>query len=171
MSLLNNLQTRIVECMRCGLTHERDILKTVIGEAQLNSSRTNKPITDDDIIAVLKKSKQNVEQTMVDMETNATNTGVPVHACALMVKQVEITIYNAHLPQYMSVDAIWDTLTAATFDQTEVGVVVKLTSIIKDAKSDGQATGVAMKYLKANNYAVQGQDVTEAIKMIRAKVT
>lgn len=163
---------RIVECMRCGATHERDILKTVIGEAQLNSSRANKPITDDDVIAVLKKSKQNVEQTMVDMETNATNTGVPVHACALMVKQAEITIYNEHLPKYMSVDTIWDALTAAKFDQTKDGVVVqtKLTSVIKDAKSDGQATGIAMKYLKTNNYAVQGHDVTEAVKIIRAKV-
>ena len=44
MSLLSNIQNRITECMRSGATHERDILKTVIGEAQLNASPPSKAI-------------------------------------------------------------------------------------------------------------------------------
>jgi uncharacterized protein YqeY len=40
---------------------------------------------------------------------------------------------------------------------------------IKTAKSDGQATGEAMKYLKGQSAEVQGQDVQAAVKEIRGE--
>ena len=38
---------------------------------------------------------------------------------------------------------------------------------IKGAKSDGQATGVAMKHLKASGAVFEGNDVAAAVKQIR----
>jgi uncharacterized protein YqeY len=49
-------------------------------------------------------------------------------------------------------------------------VAAQLASVaqqIKDAKSEGQATGVAMKHLKAGGASVDGTIVAEAVKKIR----
>jgi hypothetical protein len=49
-------------------------------------------------------------------------------------------------------------------------IVEKLGSVAADvraAKNDGQATGVAMKHLKSMGTAVQGNDVTAAVKKMR----
>ena len=39
---------------------------------------------------------------------------------------------------------------------------------VRGAKNDGQATGVAMKHLKAAGAAVTGQDVAQAVKALRS---
>jgi hypothetical protein len=39
---------------------------------------------------------------------------------------------------------------------------------IRNAKNDGQATGVAMKHLKGQSLPVQGQDVSAAVRQIRS---
>ena len=58
------------------------------------------------------------------------------------------------LPRTMSVDD----LVAALGAQAEA---------IRAAKSDGQATGVAMKHLKTTGGAFEGNDVAAAVKKIR----
>ena len=66
----------------------------------------------------------------------------------------EIAILKSVLPQTLDPDAI-------------VQALQPLRSEIMDAKSDGQATGVAMKHLKAKGQKAQGQDVAIAVQNIR----
>ena len=51
------------------------------------------------------------------------------------------------------------------------GIVALLEPVrdaIRAAANDGQATGVAMKHLKTTGAAVQGKDVGDAVRRIRA---
>ena len=67
----------------------------------------------------------------------------------------ENRVLDALLPKRLDVDAI-------------VAALQPVAAEIKAAKSEGQATGVAMKHLKASGSTVGGKDVQEAVKKIRA---
>jgi uncharacterized protein YqeY len=134
------IRNRIKDCMKQGLSEERDILKTVLGEAQ----SINLNPTDVEVLRVLKKSKQGCIETLplVKGEKKAT-------------VQREIDLYNQFLPTNLSVDEI----------KTQLENVI---DPIKNAKSDGQATGVAMGFLKKNKMAVDGKEVAEVVKELRS---
>ena len=155
MSLYNDIKLRINVCQKSGESHERDTLRTVIGEAQLNASRKGQgSVSDEDLLAVLKKSKQNIEETIIKLENSygATDRLVPD------IWHIEIAIYNKFLPQYMTIDEMVKRINEYPMDA--------YTPIV-NAKSDGQATGVAMKFFKEHRLSVQGQDVTVVVKKIR----
>jgi hypothetical protein len=71
------------------------------------------------------------------------------------VLEREITFLKSILPETLDADAIVRALAPVRED-------------IVNAKSDGQATGVAMKHLKSQSLNVQGQDVSVAVKQIRS---
>ena len=68
--------------------------------------------------------------------------------------EAEIAVLDALLPQTLSVDEIVSALEAIKPDVTDAG-------------NDGQATGVAMKHLKASGASVDGKDVAAAVKQMR----
>jgi uncharacterized protein YqeY len=70
------------------------------------------------------------------------------------VLRQEIGVLSALLPKQLSVDDI-------------VAALASEHDAIKAAKSDGQATGIAMKHLKSTGAAVSGNDVGAAVKQIR----
>lgn len=165
MSLYTDIKLRINECQRSGENHERDTLRTVIGEAQLNASRKGQgSVSDEEIVAILKKSKQNIEQTFLDAER--------VMGCVLWTDgaqaklKAEIVFYNKFLPKYLTQEEILYWIDTGTLAPSSY---MKVIPDILSAKSDGQATGVAMKYLKARELSVQGQDVSAVVKQFREK--
>jgi len=138
--ITEKIKNRIKECMRGGLSNERDILKTIIGEAQ----SINLNPTDVEVVRVLKKSKQGCIETLSLVEG-----GRKIEI------QKEIDLYDQFLPTNLSVDEI----------KTQLQNVI---DPIKNAKSDGQATGVAMGFLKKNKMAVDGREVAEVVKQMRS---
>ena len=141
MTKLEAIKQRVIECMKSGEILERDTLKTVIGEAQ----KINLKPTDENILQVLKKSKTNCIETMKLVDESRWGTMAQ-----------EVIIYDKFLPSLLSTEEI--------------------TSILKDvfgqivvAKSDGQATGIAMGYLRKNGHAVDGKDVSQVVSNLRSK--
>ena len=142
--LVDELKKRIAQAMKDRDEVAKDVLRVALGEIQTQEHRANKAMGDDEAIAVVRKLVKSNEETL------ASSSGE--RAATL---RCEIEILGSLLPKRMTVDEI----AAALESQREA---------IRAAKSDGQATGVAMKHLKTTGASFDGSDVTEAVKKLRA---
>jgi uncharacterized protein YqeY len=90
----------------------------------------------------LVKSNEETMGTLEDAEKKA-------------ILQREIQILNDFLPKSLSEDEV-------------VAALAPVADSIRAASNDGQATGVAMKHLKASGALVDGRVVTKAVQRVRA---
>jgi len=157
MTLYKQITDRIKECMKNGGSKERDILRTLIGEVQSKSIKSGKTEVSDELIQKTVKSfKENAFQNTIE----GIQKKVKIDSNSDEWKKrdeeakIEIAIYNDLLPKYETVDVI--------------SVLLKpIMPQICTAKSDGQATGIAMGFLKKSDKSVQGQDVAQVVKKMR----
>lgn len=142
--IVDELKKRITQAMKDRDEVVKDVLRVALGEIQTIEHRKNAPMPDEEAVAVVRKLVKSNEETLALSD--------PERA-ALLRRENEIL--SALLPKTMDLDAI----VAALESQREA---------IRAAKSDGQATGVAMKHLKSTGAAFEGSLATEAVKKIRA---
>ena len=145
--LIEDLKGRITIAMKTGDTLARDILRLALGELQMGEARKNAPLSEDEAVTVLRKLIKANEETI----GLAGGEGARVDTL-----RREIGILSALLPQQMTIDDI-------VFALTPHGPEIRA------AKTDGQATGVAMKLLKVAGAAVSGNDVGVAVKKLRER--
>jgi uncharacterized protein YqeY len=143
--LVDNIKKRIAAAVKQGDTITRDVLRLALGEIQTAEARKNAPVSEDDAAAALRKLIKSNEETLAALPS-ADERG------AILKKEVEVL--TSFLPAQLSVDQIVEALAAQA-------------AAIKTAASDGQATGMAMKHLKGSGAAVNGADVTAAVKKLR----
>jgi uncharacterized protein YqeY len=143
--IVDQIRQQMKDAMRAKRDLERDILRTALGEIQIAEARAAKPLTDDEAGKILKKLIKSNQETMDVTPDASTKTKLTE----------ENRILEALLPKTLSVADI-------------VAALMSVAADIKAAKSDGQATGVAMKKLKSEGATVDGKDVAEAVKQIRA---
>jgi uncharacterized protein len=143
--LIAQMRTEFTAAMKSGDALRRDTLRTIVGEVEAVAIRQNKPATDEMAFGVIRKT----------IEGNVESLG---HLPKTDPRHDKLTQENfilaAYLPVMLTLDQVLIALTDAKQD-------------IIDAKSDGQATGVAMKVLKTKQLAVDGNTVTQAVKQIR----
>lgn len=142
--LVDDIKKQITGAMKSGDVVARDVLRLALGEIQTAEARKNAPASEDDAANAIRKLIKSNEETL-----GLTGDGERGN-----VLRREIEVLSALLPKQLSVDDIVLAL-AAQHDA------------IKAAKNDGQATGIAMKHLKASGAAVSGNDVGAAVKKIR----
>lgn len=142
--LVDDIKKQITTAMKSGDAIARDVLRLALSEIQAAEARKNAPSSDDDAAATLRKLIKSNEETLA-------LSGEGERATTL---RREIEVLSSLLPKQLSVDDI----VAALASEHEA---------IKAAKSDGQATGVAMKHLKSAGAAVSGNDVSAAVRKIR----
>lgn len=141
--LTDDIRTRMKEAMKAQRVVERDILRLALGEIQRVEATKGADLTDEDAHKIIRKIIKSNEETRDSAGDRA----------ELITKiEQELVILESLLPKLWGVDEI---VAAVPADE------------IKAAKSDGQATGVAMKHLKAAGAPVDGKTVTEAVKKIR----
>ena len=143
--LKETINTRIRSAMKEGRTLEKEILRVALGEIQTVEHRTSKDATDAEAEAIFRKLIKSNQETLA----STTDAGARTQL------ENEIAILDTLLPKTLSVDEI-------------VAALAGVADAIRAANNDGQATGVAMKTLKATGAAVQGTDVSAAVKKIRA---
>jgi uncharacterized protein YqeY len=135
--------------MMQAMTDKDDVARTVLGvargEVQTAEARANRPLTDDETAAILRKLVKSNEETLA---------ASPEAGGAAALKR-EIEVLTALLPARLSAAQIVEALASQK-------------DAIRAAKSDGQATGVAMKHLKSSGASFDGADVAAAVKQIRA---
>jgi uncharacterized protein YqeY len=142
--LLDDIKTQMFKAMKEGRVVEKEILRVAVGEITTNAARPGQTGSDDEARATLRKLlKSNEESLAVDTDPERRS-----------ILELEVKTLAAFLPQNLDVDAI-------------VQALEPVRSAIAAAGNEGQATGVAMKHLKAAGAVVTGKDVSSAVKQIR----
>jgi uncharacterized protein len=141
--LFDYLRTKLKDAIKGHRTIEKEILRVALGELQTIEARGDS--VDDEVAAkVIKKLVKSNRETLAATEA-------PEGRAAL---EQEIAILEALLPKGLSAADLASLLAPVAAD-------------IRAAGNDGQATGVAMKHLKATGVAAGGKDVADAVKALR----
>lgn len=142
--LKEEIQSRIRAAMKAKRLVEREILGVALGEIQTVEARKGS-LSEDEAAGIVKKL----------VKSNRETIEAGPDAARKAVLEEEIAILESLLPKAMGPDEIAAALSG-------VG------DAIRAASNDGQATGVAMKALKAQGAPVDGKAVAEAVKRMRA---
>lgn len=143
--ILDVIKERAKKAMIEKDTVARDILRLAQGEIQTAEARNEKTVTDDEAAGIVRKLVKSNRETMARSE-DAEQTKTLAR---------EIDVLEALLPKVMGPDEI-------------LAALAPVHAAIKEAKSDGQATGVAMKRLKQVGATVGGNDVAAVVKTLRS---
>jgi uncharacterized protein YqeY len=141
MSLKETIRKQITDATKSKQEVQKNVLKVVLGEIDTNETRNGKPFTDDDCIRTIKKTLQGVEEML----------GYKPGDEKFLLEKATL---QALLPQEMSIHDLKTSLTAKADE-------------IRAAKSDGQATGIAMKFFKENKISVDGNVVKQVVASMR----
>ncbi len=144
--LVEDIKKRVVAAVKEGDAVTRDVLRLALGEIQTAEARKNAVLSEEDAAAALRKLIKSNEETLA---------ALPPGDERIATLEREVKVLASLLPAQMTVAQI-------------VEALIPHADAIKAAGSDGQATGIAMKPLKASGAAVSGGDVTAAVKQIRA---
>lgn len=143
--LVDELKKRITAAMKSGDAAARDVLRVALGEIQTAEARKAAALTDDDAAACIRKIIKSNDETIALASEGPRADEL----------RRENTILGELLPKEPTVDEI-------------AALLAPVLDAIKAAKVDGQATGVAMKHLKASGTNAPGTVVAEAVKKLRA---
>ncbi len=145
MTLIDILRQKALVSMKAKDGVATTILRLAQSEVQAAEARLGTTISDADAVGVLKKLVKSNEETL------AASTGDAEKTATL---QREIDILSELIPKGLSVADI-------------AAALAPVAEAIKAAANDGQATGLAMKHLKAQGAQVNGNDVAAAVKTLR----
>ena len=141
--VIETLKARAAEAMKSKDGVATSILRLALGEIQTAEARSNKPVTEDEAVAIVRKLIKSNEETLPHAAGEQKAT-----------LERENALLSSVLPATMTPDQI-------------VAALAPVAEAVRAAKNDGQATGVAMKHLKSSGSSVQGNDVTAAVKRMR----
>lgn len=141
----DEIKKRIAQAMKDRDDVAKSILRLAFGEIQTAEARANRALADDEALAIVRKLVKSNEETLAA-------AGEGEQAATL---RKENAVLATLLPATMSVAQIVEALASQR-------------DAIRAAKSDGQATGVAMKHLKSTGASFEGNDVATAVKTLRA---
>ncbi len=144
MQFLDDVKRRMMAAMKAGDVVRKEILRVAVGEITTNEARGTVK-TEDDERAIVRKLMKSNEETL-SLTTDEAQKQVLLQ---------EIAILRELLPQSLSVDAIVETL-------------APVRDALRAEANDGKATGAAMKHLKSVGALVEGKDVSEAVRRVRA---
>jgi uncharacterized protein YqeY len=150
MSLLETLKGKLTECRKAGRPVEMGVLQVVLGDASMIEARGGKKATDEEVEKLIRKTMLGNQETLDILREKGLAAGE--NAAKLAAENAYLA---ALLPQTLSVGEI-------------VAALAEVAEAVKGAKNDGQATGVAMKHLKGKQLRVLGDDVSAAVKQVRA---
>ena len=142
--LTEEIKRQMFAAMKAGDNIKKEILRVARGEIDRFESTAGVTADDDQVEKILRKLVKSNEETLAVAHTQADRETL----------SLEIEILQALLPQTLGVDEL-------------VALLAPVADLVKAAGSDGQATGVAMKHVKANGLPAQGNTVASAVKRLR----
>jgi uncharacterized protein len=137
--LIDDLKKRMFEAMKSKSTVEKEIIRTAIGEI----TATGETADDARVVAVLRKLVKSNEETLKFSQGDARQT-----------LEQELVVLRGFLPPTLSAEQVVELL-APVADQ------------VRAAGNDGQAMGVAMKHLKAQDANAESAAVKAAVTVLR----
>lgn len=143
--LLDEIRRQMMAAMKAHDTVTKEILRVAVGEITMAAERAGSPQGDELATGIVRKL----------VKSNTETLGLTTDPEKQADLRKEIAVLEALLPKTLGVDDI-------------VGLLEPVRDAVRAAANDGQATGVAMKHLKATGANVQGKDVGDAVRRIRA---
>ena len=141
--LIDALKAAAAEAMKNRDAVKTTVLRVALGEIQTAEARANRAITEEEAQAIVRKLVKSNEETMAAAAQDVRAT-----------LERENLILSAFLPAALSPEEI-------------AAKLAPVAEAIRGAKNDGQATGIAMKHLKASGVSTPGSDVGAAVKRMR----
>ncbi len=142
--LTDEIRAQMIQAMKAKDDRTKAILRVALGEVQTNEASSGEKLDDAGVQKILRKLVKSIEETLK----------VSAQDDRKAILEHELVVLGALLPQTLTKDQV-------------VAALADALDEVRAAKSDGQATGVAMKHLKAAGAAVSGQDVAAAVREIR----
>lgn len=142
--LVDTLRQHALQSAKAKDSVATTIFRLALGEVQTLEARLGRAPADEEAVEVVKKLVKSNRETLTATSDEATRETL----------SREIELLSALLPQTLDVDGI-------------VAALAPVADAIKNAAADGPATGMAMKHLKSAGLAVEGQNVTAAVKRLR----
>lgn len=155
--LLDQIKQQMTRAMRDKDGVAKNILGLAVGEIQTAEARANRPLSDDEAAAVVRKLLKSNEETLTLALTRESSGGPTVDAAPSAALRREIEVLSALLPKALSAEAVQQALASAP----------AVADAIRAAKSEGQAMGAAMKHLKSSGAAVDAETVKQAVQKLR----
>jgi len=144
-----DLQAQLKEAMKARNELAKNLLRIVMGEVSTLKARTGKEPADTEIHGIIRRIIAGNNETRKELEQH----GQTAHEAYARLAQE-----NAYL----------ETMLPKTLDQAAIKKELEaIAAALKGAKSDGQATGTAMKHFKQTGLAVLGEDVAAVVREIR----
>ena len=145
-----DLRAKLQEAMKAKDDLARDMLRLIMGEVATRQGRTGKEPGDEEVHGIIRSMIANNKETRTELEQR----GQTSHEAYGRLAQE-----NRYL----------ETLLPKTLDRAAIAQALEpIAAALREAKNDGQATGLAMKHLKQKGLAVLGEDVAAAVKALRA---
>jgi uncharacterized protein len=142
--LLDEIKARMFRAMKSGDVLEKEILRVAVGEITTDAARPGRNGDDAETQAILRKLiKSNDEslEAITDSERRAE-------------LQRESEILRSFLPRALGAEEL-------------IAALAGVADAVRAAGNDGQATGIAMKHLKASGVVADGKAVGAAVKRLR----
>lgn len=142
--LVDEIKTQMTRARREKDDVARNVLGLALGEVQTAEARANRPLRDDETVAVVRKLLKSNEETL----------SLSAAGPAADALRREIEVLSGLLPAAPSAQAIESAL-------------APVADAVRAAKTDGQAMGIAMKHLKAVQVTADAPAVMEAVRKLR----
>lgn len=144
VSVIETIRNEMVAAMKSKQDIRRDILKLIMSETKTQEIRQSKQLTDEQVLKIMAKVVENNCESLKLLPQDD-----PRHT--------KLSEENAVLASFMP----------AAASTEEIFVILIELDAIKTAKSDGQATGEAIKLLKSKKVSFDSKVVSEIVKQLR----
>jgi len=142
--LIDQIKARMLAALKARQPLEKEILGVALGELQTVEARKG-TLSDEEAAGIVRKL----------IKSNRETLEVSQVALQRATLEQEIVVLESLLPKALGAEEVGQALAAVA-------------EAIRAAGSDGQATGIAMKALKAQGTVVDGKLVGEVVKKLRA---
>jgi uncharacterized protein YqeY len=144
-----DLQAQLKDAIKSRNDLAKNLLRIVMGEVSTLRARSGKEPTETEVHGIIRRIIAGNNETRKELEQH----GQTAHEAYARLAG-ENTYLETMLPKTLDQAAIRKELDAIAAE-------------LKSAKSDGQATGMAMKHLKQKGLAVLGEDVAAVVRQLR----
>jgi uncharacterized protein YqeY len=142
--LIDQIKARMMAALKARRTLEKEILGVALGELQTAEARKGS-LTEEEGAAIVRKLVKSNRET-IEASSSAEQRAT---------LSEEIAILESLLPKGLGEDEV-------------VAALAQVADAVRAAGNDGQATGIAVKSLKAAGVVVDGKLVGEVVRKMRA---
>ena len=143
--LLDEIKARMFRAMKAGDTLEKEILRVALGEITTDAARPGRKGDDQETQAILRKLIKSNDESLESITDAGRRADL----------QRENEILRAFLPRALGEDEL-------------VAALAAVAEAVRASSNEGQATGIAMKHLKAGGVVADGKLVGLAVRRLRA---